>query len=180
MSIPRKDSTMSQDHDGKRASSQSSLPRRELLAYTAAFGSSFLARQGLARGDVELHSRPTRDGEPRRFDMKKSINLWAFPYPDRWSLKQCFAIAKDAGFDAVEINFALEGEFSAESSDAQINDIRKLAENTGIAISGVCTFLYCPYPFTHSDPERRVKSLELALRMIEAARLLGTENLLVV
>ena len=32
--------------------------------------------------------------------MKKSINLWAFPYPDRMTLKECLELAKDAGFEA--------------------------------------------------------------------------------
>ena len=30
--------------------------------------------------------------------MKKSIHLWAFPYPGQWPLKRCLEIAKDAGF----------------------------------------------------------------------------------
>lgn len=160
------------------------LDRRELLAYTAAFGSAFLAAQGLARADDPPSSRraqPQRAGTaPRRYEMLKSINLWAFPYPDPWSLERCLELAKDAGFDGVELNFALEGEFSAESSDEQIRDIRRLAERIGIAVSGVCSFLFWPYCLTHNDPERREKGISLALRMIEAARLLGTENLLVV
>jgi hexulose-6-phosphate isomerase len=78
------------------------------------------------------------------------------------------------------VNFALEGEFSAESTPAQIEAMGKLARGIGIEISGVCSFLYWPYPLTHNDPERRKKSMELALKMIEAARLLRTENLLVV
>jgi hexulose-6-phosphate isomerase len=151
-----------------------------LLAYSAAFGTAFLARQGLAQTKEPVTAAGPELSVPRRVDMKKSINLWALPYPDRWSLKQCFEICRSAGFDGVEINFALEGEFSAESSDAQIVEVRKLAEQCNLAISGVCTFLYWPYPFTHNDPQRRARSMELALRMIEAARLLGTENLLVV
>jgi hexulose-6-phosphate isomerase len=106
--------------------------------------------------------------------------MWAFPYPDQWSLKDCFRLAKDAGFDGIEINFALEGEFSDESSAAQITEIRNMAEQIGIAISGVCSFLFWPYSMTHNDPARRNKGLQLASKMIEAARLLGTENLLVV
>jgi hexulose-6-phosphate isomerase len=166
--------------NNKNMTASGPLPRRELLAYAAAFGSTFLARQGLAPG-AETASNPTVEQTPqRRIDMKKSINLWALPYPDRWPLKQCFEVCRAAGFDAVEINFGLEGEFSAESSDAQISEIRKLAEQCQIAISGVCTFLYWPYPFTHNDPKRRETSIQIATRMVEVARLLGTENLLVV
>ncbi len=114
------------------------------------------------------------------YDMKKSINLWAFPYPGKWTLRQCLELAKDAGFDAVEINFELEGEFSAESSDRDVRRIGRLARKVGIEISGVCSFLFWPYPLTDNDPAKRNKAMELTSRMIEAARLVGTENLLVV
>jgi L-ribulose-5-phosphate 3-epimerase len=114
------------------------------------------------------------------YDMKKSINLWAFPYPQKMSLKDCFSLARDAGFDGVEINFDLEGEFSAESTPAQIEGIRRLAQQAGVAVSGVCSFLYWPYSLTHEDPARRAKGMELAMKMIDAARLLETDNLLVI
>jgi hexulose-6-phosphate isomerase len=116
----------------------------------------------------------------RHYPMKKAINLWAFPYPDRWTLRECFEIAKDAGFDAVEINFDLKGEFSAESSDKDIQRIGRLARRTGIDISGVCSFLFWSHSMTSNDPDLRKKSLRLVSRMIEAAALVGTDNLLVV
>ena len=97
---------------------QSEPDRREWLTYSALFGSAFLARQGLAAVPAVAAPEPA-PATPAR-GMKKSINLWAFPYPDKWSLKECFQIAKDAGFDAVEPNFNLEGEFSAESTDDEI------------------------------------------------------------
>jgi hexulose-6-phosphate isomerase len=112
--------------------------------------------------------------------MKKSINLWAFPYPSRWTFKDCFELAREAGFDAVEINFDLDGEFSAASSDEQIRAIGRLARKSRIGISGVCSFLFWSYPMSSNDPERRRKAVELTERMIEAAALLGTDNLLVV
>jgi hypothetical protein len=52
----------------------------------------------------------------RKFDMKKSINLWAFPYPEKMNLKQCFELAKSAGFDAVELNFDLENDISPKAT----------------------------------------------------------------
>jgi len=156
------------------------LGRRELLAYTAAFGGAFLASQGLVSRAQSPASRPVPGEAPRRYDMKKSINMWAFPYPDGMTLAESFALAADAGFDGVEINFALEGEFSAESSPQQILEIGALAKKAGIAISGVCSFLYWPYSMTQNDPVRRERGIELALKMIEAARLLETPNLLVV
>ncbi len=157
------------------------LGRRELLAYTAAFGTAFLARQGLAQAEAveqEPPRQPVAAPNKKLYGMKKSINLWAFPYPQKMSLKECFQLAKDAGFEGVEINFALEGEFSAESKPEEFDQIGALARSTGIAISGVCSFLYWPYSLTHNDPARREKGMQLARQMIEAARRVGTPNLL--
>ena len=180
-------SHQSPDHASKTSTPKSAarLDRRELLGYTTAFGSAFLAAQGLlsaAEGDESTTKSESKRAQAprRRFEMKKSINLWAFPYPQQMSLEDCFRLAKDAGFDGVEVNFALEGELSAESKPAEIETIGKLAESVGIAISGVCSFLYWPYALTHNDPERRERGLQLAHQMIDAAKLLGTENLLVV
>lgn len=161
----------------KRDSHDGEPGRRELLAYSAYFGSAFLARQGLVAAQATATDLPRRRPVDR---MKKSINLWAFPYPDKWSLRECLQVAKDAGFDAVEPNFNLEGEFSAESSDAEIRAIRAMADEIGIAVSGVCSFLFWPYSMTHPDEQRRSQGIELAGRMAEAAALLGTDNLLVV
>ena len=49
----------------------------------------------------------TRRAAPKRYDMKKSINLWAFPYPDRMNLRECLQLAKDAGFDARRVELRL-------------------------------------------------------------------------
>ena len=152
--------------------------RRELLSFSAFFGSAFLARQGLAAAPA-VAAQASPASTPVR-GMKKSINLWAFPYPDKWSLQECFQIARDAGFDAVEPNFNLEGEFSAESTDDEIRKVKRMADDAGIAISGVCSFLFWPYSMTHPDAQRRARGIELAGRMADAAALLGTDNLLVV
>lgn len=151
--------------------------RREMLVGSAAMA-AFLAGRSAVAGQTKEPVR--RKPSSRAYAMKKSINLWAFPYPNRWSLKDCLQLAKDAGFDGVELNFDLESDLSFKATDEDIRGIRRTAEKTGIAISGVCSFLFWPYPMTANDPEKRKKSLEFANRMIEAAALLGTENLLVV
>jgi hexulose-6-phosphate isomerase len=112
--------------------------------------------------------------------MKKSINLWALPYPGKMSLGECFKLCKEAGFDGVELNYALEGELSPEADPVAFRKVGELARRAGLEISGLCSFLFWPYSLTHNDPERRKKGLELATKMIQAAKLLGTPNLLVV
>jgi len=121
-----------------------------------------------------------RKSSAKSYRMKKSINLWAFPYPQRMSLNDCLRLAKDAGFDGIELNYDLDNDISPKSSAEQYRAIKKTAEEIGIAISGLCSFLYWPYSLTDNDPARRKRGLELAELMIEAAHELGTENVLTI
>ena len=150
------------------------LSRRELLAYSAAFGSAFLASQGLSAEPGKPAAAPAKPQAPsRQYDMKKSINLWALPYPARMTLRECFQVCKDAGFDGVEVNYALDGDLTPEASDADVEAVGKMARKIGLEISGVCSFLFWPYSLTHEDPKRRREGMELAVDMIRTARLLG-------
>jgi L-ribulose-5-phosphate 3-epimerase len=121
-----------------------------------------------------------RKSSPKSYRMKKSINLWAFPYPQRMSLTECLQLAKEAGFDGIELNYDLDNDLSPKSSAEQYRAIKKTAEEIGIAISGLCSFLYWPYSLTDNDPARRKRGLELAGLIIEAAHELGTENVLTI
>ncbi len=171
-----------QQPDDQSKSTEGSVSRRELLAYTAAFGSAFLASQGLAAETPDSAAKPASKPATaaKRYEMKKSINLWALPYPQKMKLKECFQLCKDAGFEGVEVNYALDGDLSPEAGESDIRDIGKMARKIGLEISGVCSFLFWPYSLTHEDPKRRERGMELATKMIRAARLLGTENVLVV
>ena len=150
--------------------------RRQMLSY-AAFSSAAVAGTNSAASPTVQQGDA---GEKPRYEMKKSINMWAFPYPDRMSLRQSLELAKDAGFDAVELNFDIEGELSAETTSAGFASIRKMADEVDIRISGLCSFLFWPYPLTSNVESERTKGLELAAKMTHAAHELGTENLLVV
>src|SRR4051812_5415990 len=111
--------------------------------------------------------------------MKKSINLWAFPYPDRMTLRECLQLARDAGFDGIELNYDLENDLSPRATAKDYRALRKTADKIGIAISGLCSFLYWPYSLTSNNAAQRKRGLELATLMIRAAHEVGVENLLV-
>ncbi len=117
---------------------------------------------------------------PKRYRNKKSINLWAFPYPQRMSLEQCLRLAKEAGFDAVELNYNLRDDLSPKATEKDVRAIGDLARQIGIEISGLCSFLFWPFPLTANDAAKRKRAGELGERMLLAASWLGTENLLVV
>ena len=162
------------------------LPRREWMAYAAAFGPTVAA--GLAAADdTQTNARTGETGlaahKPaggKKYRMKSSINLWALPYPDSMLLDDCLAVCAEAGFDGVELNFDLTGELSAETSAADIRDVARRADKHGLKISGLCSFLFWPHSLTSSDAERRARGRELLVQMIDAAAELETENLLVV
>ncbi|MCA9175177.1 MAG: sugar phosphate isomerase/epimerase, partial [Planctomycetales bacterium] len=150
-----------------------SFDRRQMLTY-AAFGSTALG--AIAQGQAQQASGQ----RSKRYEMKKSINQWAFPYPEKMSLEQCLQLAKDAGFDGIELNYDLENDLSPKSGTKEYHAIRRLAEKIGIRISGVCSFLFWPYPLTSNDPAERARGMELAGLMTQCAHDLGVENLLVV
>jgi len=141
----------------------------------AALGQSIAAAQERSKGGPDDRKRSTR-----RYKMKKSINQWAFPYPDRMDLERCLRLAKDAGFDGIELNYDLDNDLSPKNGTKDYTKIRMLAEKIGIEISGVCSFLFWPYPLTSNDPAERTRGMELAGLMMQCAHDLGTENLLVV
>ena len=146
--------------------------RRELLAASAA-----ALTAGLAPGATP---QAANNAGRKKYPFKKSINQWAFPYPERMNLEQCLRLAKDAGFDGIELNYDLENDLSPKNGPKEYAAIRRTAEKIGIAISGLCSFLFWPYPLTANDPAKRARGLELATKIAEAAADLGTENVLVV
>jgi L-ribulose-5-phosphate 3-epimerase len=121
-----------------------------------------------------------RRNSPKRFDMKKSINQWAFPYPEKMNLEECLQLAKRAGFDGIELNYDLDNDLSPKAGTKEFENIRKMADRIGIAISGLCSFLFWPYPLTSNDPQKRERGIELAGKIAQAAHDLGVKNVLVV
>ena len=160
--------------------------RRDWIRYGSLLGLAGFVDPSAATAESSIYlagsPQPANELQrsPKRYEMKKSINLWAFPYPGKMSLKECFELAKRAGFDAVEVNYNLEGDLSPQATEKDFGEIRSMAERIGIGISGVCSFLFWPYPLTAKDEAKRARSLELASKMIQAAHHLGTSNLLVV
>jgi hexulose-6-phosphate isomerase len=155
------------------------VTRRSLVsaAVAAAVGA------GASRADAAppVDARPdARRASPKRYEFKKSINQWAFPYPERMNLEECLRLAKDAGFDGIELNYDLDNDLSPKSGTREYEKIRALADRVGIRISGLCSFLFWPYPLTSNDAAKRNRGIELAGLMTRAAHDLGVENLLVV
>src|SRR5439155_18632790 len=146
------------------------VTRRTALqsALAAAGSAAALLAPGVAAAAVPQPGPDLRRASSKRYDMKKSINLWAFPYPQRMSLKECLQLAKDAGFDGIELNYDLENDLSPKAGTPEYQAIRKMADDIGIAISGLCSFLYWPYSLTSNSADQRQQGFDLAKKMVQA------------
>ena len=175
-----------QPHGNREAHLNQLKAEGSLISRRDAIKSSLAAVAGAAAfapGQVsaaEALKPDARRASPKRYDMKKSINLWAFPYPERMNLRECLQLAKDAGFDGIELNYDLDNDLSPKSGPKEYEAIRKMADQIGIAISGLCSFLFWPYPLSSNDAAKRTRGLELAGMIAQAAHDLGVENVLVV
>ncbi len=162
------------------------ISRRDAL--TCGIATSVMAVSNFAAPDKSVADETltgnttvdNRRASPKRFAMRKSINLWAFPYPSRMNLEECLRLAKRAGFDAIELNYDLDNDLSPNASPKSLAAIRHLADEIGIEISGLCSFLFWPYPLSSNDNAKRERGIELAGLMADAAHQMGVENLLVV
>src|SRR4051794_9332702 len=104
---------------------QRGVSRRNLMTSALAAG-SLVAWAG-SKADSANEQSDAKAASPvagKRYQMKKSINQWAFPYPDKMSLEQCLRLAKDAGFDGIELNYDLDHDLSPKSGTKEYTAIR--------------------------------------------------------
>ena len=85
------------------------ISRRSAIGSTLLAGAAFLAADPIS---AQQPGATAASGPRKRYDLKKSINLWAFPYPQKMTLVECLQLAKDAGFDGIELNYDLESDLS--------------------------------------------------------------------
>lgn len=109
--------------------------------------------------------------------MKKSISQWSFV---KSSLRECMELAKEAGFEAIELAMDKEGEITPSSTEDDIKALRATADEIGIEISSLATGLFWSYSLTSNDPATREKALGIGKRMLEVASWLEVDAILVV
>ena len=109
--------------------------------------------------------------------MKKGISIWSFAEPD---LKKCFEIAKNAGFDGVELALDASGAVTMESTKEDILAIKKMAEEVGVELYSVASGLYWTYNYTSENEDNRNKAKEITKKQLQIASWLGCDTILVV
>lgn len=132
--------------------------------------------------------------------MKKGICQLSFP--ETMSVRQCLELARDAGFDGVELAPA-EGhsragesptsvtgklgldtyrndDFNLESSDEELRAIGALASEIGVEIPSVLAVQSFVYPLTVADEAERARNIEFLRKTVWAAHLVGAGSVLVI
>lgn len=110
--------------------------------------------------------------------MKKGISIWSFP---AGPLCESFALAKDAGFDGVEV--ALDegnGEITLTSCERELLEVKQQAQDAGIQLYSVACGLYWNYWLSSSDEAERTKAKDIVKKQLETAAVLGCESILVI
>lgn len=110
--------------------------------------------------------------------MKKAINIWSFK--PGTPVKECIRIAKDAGFEGLELALDESGEVNLGTCEKELQEIKKAALASGIEIPSLATGLYWNYSFTSGDKKIRDKAMSIAEKQLEAAAVLGADTILVV
>jgi hexulose-6-phosphate isomerase len=87
---------------------------------------------------------------------------------------------KKAGFMGVELALNETGELSLESSDREIKEIRKEAEDMGLSLYSLSSGMCWDYRLSDDDAGVRQKAKEIIKRQIYTARLLGADTVLVI
>jgi hexulose-6-phosphate isomerase len=110
--------------------------------------------------------------------MKKAIgdNM----IPKGWSFEQGLELVKKAGYDGIELWLGDVPWFQMNTSDAQVSELRRKVESTGMVVSNVSTGLHWETPLSARDPKVRAQAIRIVEREIETAQLLGCDAVLVV
>jgi len=96
-------------------------------------------------------------------------------------LKDAFALAKDAGFEGVEV--ALDenaGEITLTSSEKELLQVKQQAQDAGIELYSVASGLYWSYWLNSQDAAERQKAMDIVKKQLETASILGCQSILVI
>ena len=102
--------------------------------------------------------------------MKKGICIGSLP--GKLSLEERFQLAKDAGFDGVEINTV--------NTDEESKKLKSIADSVGLEIPSVMNSAHWQFPLSSPDPEVREKSVDGMMKSLASASIVGADTVLLV
>lgn len=109
--------------------------------------------------------------------MKKGLNRSALGLGT--TIEECIKIASDAGFDGLELSFKEGGGLPADSPSERVKEIRRIADDYGLALPSFTTGSMWKFPLTSPDTGIIEKSRDTIKKAIEVCSVLGADTLLV-
>lgn len=111
------------------------------------------------------------------YRIRKGINAWSFDQD--LSFSSCMGMAKEAGFEGIELVLASKGDITMDATESKMLRIREEAERIGISINSLATGLYWQFSLTSDRKDIRERALSVARKQIDIARWLGADCVLV-
>jgi L-ribulose-5-phosphate 3-epimerase len=113
--------------------------------------------------------------------MKKGISYWCFDggLEGKADIGSVLKEAKSKGFDSVELA-APGGALTLDVDEGTCKDIAKQAKSIGIEISSVATGVYWAKSLTANSAAVRKEAVENTKKLLQIARWLGTDHILVI
>ena len=109
--------------------------------------------------------------------MKKGINIWSFP---QGTIKDSLILAKKAGYEGEELALNGEGELSMQSTEAEIKQVKAMADDMGLVLYSLSCGLCWDYRLSDDDPTMRQKAKDMIKKQLETAKILGADTILVI
>lgn len=111
--------------------------------------------------------------------MKKGISDRVFP--PVWKIEESLSIAKQVGFDGIELNVhEEEGILNLNTSSSTARVLAKQCNELGLEIPSLSTILHNQYSLNSGNAVVRKHGEEIALKMIELAEAMGAKVIQIV
>jgi hexulose-6-phosphate isomerase len=108
--------------------------------------------------------------------MKKSVNFWSFA--PGTSVEEGIKLARDAGFEGIELAMAETGLTGMETADAA-KTAKKLAGDIGVELPSLACGLCWDYLLTSTLADVRRKAKDMIKRQVDTAAEMGAKTILV-
>lgn len=150
------------------------MRRRNFLKNVAGAGVTGLGLAATGTGT----SPPARPTPPAAGPIKKGISIWAFP-PNK-PIREALKLARETGFDGIELAFSHKGEINFESTPEQMRKLAEEARAIGVQIVSLATTELWAHPLTSDDAGERERGKAIIRKVLELAEGLGVDSILVV
>jgi hexulose-6-phosphate isomerase len=110
--------------------------------------------------------------------LKKGISVWA--YDPKRPLPEVFRMAKEAGFDGVEVAIADDGPITPAATEGDCRRIVEQAGEAGVALTSLASGLGWKYPIISETASVREQAVAKVRGSLDVARYLGVDTILLV